>query len=88
MKTKARGAVFMTDRQSLLMNAKGVTPDPTPEPVPESAWRGLIHQDGHQLYRGRSFWTRSEAWEAMFMANEENGWGAVLKAPLGDGAPV
>ncbi len=82
---KARGEVLMCDRGSLNMAAKAKG---EPENLRETAWRGFIWEDGHQLWHGKAHWTRSAAWDEMFMANEANGWGAVLKAPLPDEAPA
>ncbi len=79
---KARGSVLLTDRHELQM-AKDFDGN-----LADAAWRGLIWQDGKELWHGHAHWTRSAAWEEMFIANEENGWAAVLKAPLEDEAPV
>ena len=82
----ARGEVYMTDRIELEVVANDYDEDVD---HPDTAWRGIIYAtDGRQLWRGRAYWTRSEAWEAMFIANEENGWEATIKAPLPDGAPI
>ena len=86
MTVEAHGQVMLTDRAQLQTLA--VFKEPEGGNKAEAAWRGMIWVDDHEVYRGPSFWTRSQAWENMFIANEENGWGAVLKAPLPDEASV
>ncbi len=80
---KARGEVLMTDRIELQL-APGFNKG---DEQGEVAWRGIIWHHG-QLWKGKAHWTRSAAWDEMFMANEAAGWDATLKAPLPDGAPV
>ena len=84
---KPRGRVYMTDRGSaeLRDQARHGRKEIDDLNRPEVAWRGIIFQDSHCLWRGKAHWSRSEAHTEMVEASVE---GAVLAVPLPDDYPI